>query len=147
MYPVDIRGLTVNPAFGAASARVYRSPGSFSNAHGRFSQQLDAEHATMDKIAEDFRGHAFYDTDGLRKAISSGIDDGANYYSLSYSPTNKKFDGSLRKIRVVIRHSGYHLSYRHDYVAGGNAAPATKKPPATRDSCGSRHASGCSARA
>jgi VWFA-related protein len=133
VYPVDIRGLTVNPVFGAASARVYRSAGSFSDAHGRFSQQLDAEHATMDKIAEDSGGHAFYDTNGLQRAISTGINDGANYYTLSYSPTNKKFDGGLRKIRVVVRHSGYHLSYRHDYTAEENGASSKKTASAAPD--------------
>jgi len=128
VYPVDIRGLEVNPVFGAANSRVYRSSDSFNASRAKFSQRVDAEHATMDKVAEDSGGRAFYDTNGLRKAIATGTDDGATYYTLSYSPTNKKFDGSLRSVRIAVAHSGYHLAYRHNYLADEDTAMPDKPP-------------------
>jgi VWFA-related protein len=133
VYPVDIRGLMVNPVYGAGNPHVYRSSGSFGDAHARFGQQLAAEHDTMDKIAEDSGGHAFYDTNGLQKAIATGTDDGANYYTLGYTPTNKTFDGGLRKIRVSLGHKGYHLAYRRSYLADDNTALAEKTTGAPSD--------------
>jgi VWFA-related protein len=117
VYPVDIRGLTVNPVFGASSPRIYRSPAAFAAAHGQFGQQIDAEHASMDQIAGDSGGRAFYDTNGLQEAIAAGADEGANYYSLGYTPSNTRFDGSLRHIRVSLASKGYRLEYRRSYLA------------------------------
>ena len=131
VYPVDIRGLTINPVYGAANSRIYRSPVAFADAHARFGQQLAAEHDTMNKIAEDSGGHAFYDTNGLQKAIATGTDDGANYYTLSYSPTNAKFDGGLRKIRVALGQKGYHLAYRRSYLADDDSIVAEKTADAS----------------
>lgn len=127
VYPVDIRGLNLDPAFSASNSRVYRSPGSFNQAIAKFGQQLAAEHTTMDEIAEDSGGHAFYNTNGLEQAVAASVEDGMNYYTLSYSPSNKNFDGGLRKIRVALGQKGYHLSYRRSYFADDASVLAGKK--------------------
>lgn len=115
VYPVDIAGLTTDPSFDASE--LFRSPGELSRAHWDFIVEIGAEQAAMDQIAEDTGGHAFYNTNGLAEAISTSTEDGANYYTLSYAPSNTKFDGRLRKIHVQLAHSGYHLAYRRSYLA------------------------------
>ena len=115
VYPVDIAGLETDPTFDASE--FFRSPGELNRAHGDFILEIGAEQATMDQIAEDTGGHAFYNTNGLSDAISTSTEDGANYYTLSYAPSNTKFDGGLRKIHVQLAHSGYHLAYRRSYLA------------------------------
>ncbi len=45
------------------------------------------------------------------------IHAGFKYYTLSYAPSNAKFDGRLRKIRVQLPRRGAHLAYRHSYLA------------------------------
>lgn len=115
VYPVDIAGLETDPSFDASE--LFRSPGELSAAHTNFILEIGAEQATMDQIAEDTGGHAFYNTNGLSDAISTSTEDGANYYTLSYAPSNTKFDGRLRKIHVQLAHSGYHLAYRRSYLA------------------------------
>jgi VWFA-related protein len=115
VYPVDIAGLTTDPSFDASE--LFRSPADLSRAHMDFILEIGAEQATMDQIAEDTGGHAFYNTNGLSDAISTSTEDGANHYTLSYAPSNTKFDGRLRKIHVQLAHSGYHLAYRRSYLA------------------------------
>ncbi len=117
VYPVDIRGLTVDPVYAAANSRTFRAQGSLARASAKFMQELTAEHDAMDEIAQSSGGHAFYNTNGLEHAVATATVDGANYYTLSYSPANTKFDGSLRRIRVHLAQKGCHLSYRRSYFA------------------------------
>lgn len=119
VYPVDIQGLTTDPVYDASNPESYRTPQDFLRAHMNFMLEIAAEQATMDEIADDTGGHAFYNTNGLSDAIATGTEDGSSYYTLAYSPSNTKFDGRKRKIRVQLYSSsgGYHLAYRHSYLA------------------------------
>lgn len=130
VYPVDIRGLTVDPVFAAANPQRYRAPAALRQAHGNFLSEIAAEQATMDQIAEDSGGHAFYNTNGLARAMATSTEDGSNYYTLGYSPSNAKFDGGLRKIQVKLAENRYHLAYRHSYLADETvtAEKATRAP-------------------
>ena len=123
VYPVDARGLMTNPVFDAAnSGRSYaRNPSAVATATQKFSASQAAEHTTMEQLAEDTGGHAFYNTNGLADAVTKALDAGSNYYTLAYSPTNHNWNGSFRNIRIeltpeAINH-GYTLSYRHGYYA------------------------------
>ena len=75
------------------------------------------EHATMDKLAAETGGRAFYNTNGIAKAIDAANEEGANYYALSYTPANKNYDGSFRKVKVSLAGKKYHLAYRSGYYA------------------------------
>jgi hypothetical protein len=81
------------------------------------SPSLFSEHKVMDEIASDTGGHAFYFTNGLADAIATSTEDGTNYYTLSYSPTNTNFNGRLRKTHVKGAQPNYHLAYRRSYLA------------------------------
>jgi hypothetical protein len=56
--------------------------------------------------------------------VDSAINDSSTYYSLTYEPTNPKYDGSLRHIKVTLRKSGYNLAYRKTYYADDLSAVA-----------------------
>jgi hypothetical protein len=49
--------------------------------------------------------------------MQHAIANGAHYYSLAYSPTNKKMDGHYRRIEVKLSNSKYKLAYRRGYNA------------------------------
>jgi VWFA-related protein len=112
VYPVDVRGLQVNPTFSAGSNK---GPGNRPSIVGNPNEA--AEHGTMDTIAESTGGRAFYNTNGLQQAMQTAIDEGSIYYALTYSPTNTKTDGTLRRIKVQLRRPGYELAYRRSYFA------------------------------
>ncbi len=105
VYPVDARGL---------AAPILRSgPGTAQD----YAANLAATQGTMDQVADETGGHAFYNSNELVRAFNTAIDNGSNYYSLTYAPTNPNFDGRLRHIKLVVDHSGYHLAYRRSYYA------------------------------
>jgi len=121
VYPVDARGLQTNPYFSASQNTSGRSAhtawSDASKAGLSFHQQSAQEFATMDLLAEQTGGRAFYNTNGLAQAMATASADGASYYSLLYAPDNTKYDGSLRRISVHLENGNYHLAYRKSYLA------------------------------
>ncbi len=81
---------------------------------------------SMEQLANDTGGKAFFNTNDLNAAMQHAIADGSHYYTIAYTPTNKKMDGSYRRIDVKIPDSKYKLAYRHGYNADNNLATETK---------------------
>jgi VWFA-related protein len=131
VYPIDARGLTNSPVFDASTTRNYsRNPARMMQDQNKFSSDTAAEHATMSEMAEATGGHAFYNTNGLTQAVATAIDDGSNFYTLTYTPANPNRDGKFRKIKVQLAHEGgVSLSYRHGYYADD----PEKDPPVERN--------------
>ena len=164
VYPVDVRGLTTEAAF-AASTQLNPSvgaPGSAapvpggvanastvaniaSNAAQLTSMQQSTkeslenqvgEHSTMDQIASDTGGKAYYNTNGIKEAIESAAEQGSNYYMLSYTPANHNYDGKFRKLKVALAAKGYHLTYRRGYYAQDPFAPVSEEKDALAQDVG-----------
>lgn len=123
VYPIDARGLQTTPLFEASrgGAGFATNPGRPAAEISRFSENNAAEHMTMDKLAEDTGGRAFFNTNGLADAVAKAVESGANYYTLSYAPANAVQDGRYRNIAVVLTGAlaarGMKLTYRHGYFA------------------------------
>jgi VWFA-related protein len=85
------------------------------------SVQRNADHTTMDVIAHDTGGEAFYNNNGLEGAVARVMDHGARFYTVTYTPTNPTNDGLYRKIVVKVTppnsDGGYKLDYRRGYFA------------------------------
>ena len=90
----------------------------------KFSTDITAEHVTMSQMAEATGGHAFYNTNGITQAVAAAINDGSNFYTLTYTPANPVRDGKFRKIKVQLARSGVKLAYRHGYYADPDKGPA-----------------------
>jgi VWFA-related protein len=134
VYPVDVRGLQVNGMFSAASSQTFEpGQGKDLQAVQNFSQQTASEHATMDVIGNETGGRAFYNTNGLKEAAAEAIAEGSLYYTLSYTPTNRGYDGKLRRVRVDLKQSGYHLAYRRSYFGNGLDDAARNQQDAPSD--------------
>ena len=148
VYPVDVKGLETNPLFTATTNDVlapvamsppptplFQSGPRVANigsavANSVMMDQLDQfgvqqmdEHSTMKHLADETGGQAFYNANGISQAIHAAAEQGSNYYALSYTPTNRKFDGSFRKIHVVLAGHKYRLAYRSGYYAVDPLAP------------------------
>jgi hypothetical protein len=97
---------------------------------------------TMEQLASDTGGQAFYNTNGLSSAVAKAMEAGSNYYTLSYSPSDHNWNGSYRSIHVALAGTpatyGLRLAYRHGYFAdepGGRPPkhgelPTSAPPPA-----------------
>jgi VWFA-related protein len=84
------------------------------------SAELDA----MNLLAQGTGGKAFYNSNAIEDAIATAVEQGTNYYTLSYTSANKNYDGRFRKIKVSLAQKGYHLHYRPGYFADDPHAPA-----------------------
>jgi len=138
VYPIDARGLMVNPTFSAtqSGSTMIRKPNGFANANTKFFQQTSEEHGTMEQMAQATGGKAFVNTNGLKEAVEKAIAAGSNYYTIAYTPTNRKWNGDYRKIQVKLDRPGVTLSYRRGYFADDpnapgqhNQAPSAKPDP------------------
>jgi VWFA-related protein len=111
VYPVDARGLQTDPSASVMNSDIPASP-------MPFLQQTAQEHETMEAMAEDTGGAAFYNTNGLTQAVSKAIQQGSNYYTLTYTPANMQWDERFRSIKIKVDDpSAKQLTYRNGYYA------------------------------
>lgn len=90
LYPVDARGLSMNPG-----------------------TNID----TMREMAEQTGGRAFYNNNGLLSEMRLALEDSREGYLLTYTPNNFSEDGSFHTIRVRVSRPGVKLRYRPGYSA------------------------------
>lgn len=105
------------PGAGTTTAMSIQAPSELQQQYTSGQDSRAAEQATMDEVAESTGGKAFYNTNGILKAVETAVEQASEYYMFSYAPENTKFDGAFRKIRVSLEKKGYHLAYRRGYFA------------------------------
>jgi hypothetical protein len=71
----------------------------------------------MEMLARETGGQAFHNSNRLSDAINRVISSSANFYTVSYAPTDEKMDGTLRTIDVKVAGGKYTLSFRRGYYA------------------------------
>jgi VWFA-related protein len=121
IYPIDARGL-VTPAGYAAdnpgSAFASRgNGGAFGRQEMNSQMTLAGEHMSMANLASATGGRALYNTNGLSGAVLKVQAIGENYYTLAYSPTDKRYDGGFRQLDIKTTDPGLKLEYRRGYYA------------------------------
>jgi VWFA-related protein len=99
IYPVDLSGVVVFPAGRSTGATTARGG--------------------VGGVAAMSGGRAFYGRNDIANMLEEATEAGSDYYTLTYSPANRTFDGKLRRIRVALASKGYHLEYRREYLATG----------------------------
>jgi VWFA-related protein len=77
---------------------------------------LASQH-TMDSMAENTGGKSFKNSNDLVLGLRTSIEDGSTYYTLTYYPENKKWDGQFRTIQVKSDRANVSLRYRDGYYA------------------------------
>ena len=127
VYPVDARGLftpeSVNDASFDATIKLPAEGGGAAvlDAQVMRDRQQGASEGiyladqTIQQIAGETGGKAFVNSNGFQDAIKRALADGANYYTIGYTPQGKD-DGQFRRIKVSVN-GGYQLSYRDGYYA------------------------------
>jgi VWFA-related protein len=120
VYPVDVRGL-VGSFLPDAASDVQRhgsfgGPAATNVIRGR-SLALGASHNSMDHLADQTGGRAYYNRNDIDHGIETSVRDGSTYYSIGYYPTDKNWDGKFRKIELQVTGKGLHVHYRRGYYA------------------------------
>lgn len=140
VYPVDARGTTVQqfytaenvldptitngaqllgapPGAAANPPNAGQSQGGFSGGLLDESEKRGNSNSTMDMLAEQTGGKAFYNQNDLTAIIGKVIGSSADFYTVSYSPDNANMNGAFRNIAVKTGDGKYRLSYRRGYFA------------------------------
>jgi hypothetical protein len=91
-----------------------------------------SDHQMMDAIAAASGGKAYYGNNHIDELIDKAVDHGENYYSLSYEPTNSKYDGLQRNIQITLsKKYNYTLNYRTIYYGVSDDEVQTEHKPGT----------------
>lgn len=123
LYPVDARGLFTLGANSAAQRTGINANGAamsgqeFANTLTNSVAGIVSTQDNMKEIARQTGGQAYYNRNDIDHAVALASADGGTYYSISYSSTNKKFDGGYRTIKVEVNRPGLNVRYRNGYFA------------------------------
>lgn len=138
IYTVDVAGVQVFPPGRQTGAAPGAGPASgppgvvVSDTQTISSQMqiastvgtpISENNNVQDVVATMTGGRSFYGRNDLAKMLEDATEEGSSYYTLTYAPSNKNFDGKLRKIRVNLSQKGYRLEYRRGYLATGPQSP------------------------
>jgi VWFA-related protein len=117
VYPVDARGL-VGPNLASIS-------GSMAPRRAEFDTMLD--------FAEGTGGRALYNTNDIAGSIRKSIDDARVSYLLGYYPSNDKWEGDFRELKVKVNRSGMDVRARKGYYAIPDSSATTEQASAQLD--------------
>jgi len=79
--------------------------------------QRFSTHDALETIARDTGGRYFGNSNDLDNAIQSALRESSSYYMLGYYPSNKKWGGRFRQIKLQVDRPGVQLRYRRGYFA------------------------------
>lgn len=120
VYPVDVRGAISEPIYDLRDQRTTAVQETLADEQQDALNHI-AGRGTLDAIAHETGGRATYESNDLARAMGSAIEDGSNYYTIAYAPTDTNFNGGWRKIQVGVRarpaKGKYDLGYRDGYFA------------------------------
>jgi hypothetical protein len=120
VYPVDARALFTDPAIATSQQLTtinVRSGAQAAAALKTSQKKKSQEQLSMEAVAEATGGIAYYNTNGLKEAVGKAVENGANYYTISYVPTGPAYDGKYHSIDIAVDHPGVHVLYRKGYDA------------------------------
>ncbi len=104
IYPIDARGLTTEG-----------------------DVAMEPQHSQMNDVAQSTGGQAIYNNNSLAEATAHLVSADSSSYTLTYSPQDFRYDGKWHNIRIALRDSSYHLTYRRGYFADQPMSVTPKK--------------------
>ncbi|HVX57868.1 MAG TPA: VWA domain-containing protein, partial [Candidatus Saccharimonadales bacterium] len=131
LYPVDAGGADTPAIFSGETqmAATMHDPTSLmdnvNSAHFDQATQRNTNQATMKMIAHQTGGKAFVNSNGLSKIIGQVAGAGGDFYTISYTPSDTKMDGTYRRIDIKVKGGNYQLAYRRGYVARDGELPGS----------------------
>jgi VWFA-related protein len=122
VYPVDVRGLIAPQAMSAASPARINTKGP-PQVVSLIPKNLD----TMEDIASRTGGRAFYNTNDLRGAIRTAMNDAEITYTLGFYPPSESLDGRFHDVKVQVKRRGLNVRHRRGYLASDPSALSEKQ--------------------
>jgi hypothetical protein len=101
VYPIDANGVTVPYADQAKFDGESVLPSMGGSIYGQDPGLLFADIDLSDRAAAT-GGRSFFNNNGYAQAIAEVVATGSHYYTISYTPTNRNWNGALRRIKIEI---------------------------------------------
>jgi VWFA-related protein len=123
---------TINPTPNSTVTLAVETPDDLNMAEAQTG--ADPFGATIDftTLGPATGGRAFLSRNDINNEIAEGIDQGNNYYTLSYAPTNRSDDAAkFRNIVIVMKDKNLHATTRNGYyppTAATRNIAATEAP-------------------
>jgi len=139
IYPIDAKGVLPESVFSAENNKFPGDPNSFAGiVHPQGGVSTSDFGSTslnmndMDALADATGGKARYNGNDIKGWLAADIENGSRYYTLAYTPTDRKEVGKERHIEIKAGSGAYKLAYRRGYfeespkeLKAAAAAPAT----------------------
>jgi VWFA-related protein len=150
IYPIDARGVMVDPLYRAKSpyrdyamAQVIgnsRSRGGRRGGRATFTSpdpmvfgdrdETQSHHDIMVELAKRTGGRASFDSNDTARLLRNALDEAGDTYTLAWYPSNYDDNGRFRRIQVKVNRPGLTLRHREGYFA---AEPPTGSKQSQRD--------------
>ncbi len=147
IYPIDARGVMVDPGYKASVTSNERNMARFLSAtrsRGRQVQnrfplsspdpmvyanrdETKSHHDIMQELAQRTGGRAFLNANDTGKALREALDDGAGAYTLGYYPSQADESGKFHRIQVKLSCAGCSARHREGYFAAAARPEAAGK--------------------
>ena len=126
IYPIDSTGLIADPRFdadrgGQQAIAEIRQPQGYEIA------MRDASISTMEVMARETGGRAYFNNNDVEGSIRKAVDDSAVSYLLGYYPAESDWDGKFHKLDVKIDRPGMDVRARKTYFAARTDVPIDDK--------------------
>ena len=146
VYPVDARGVRSSafheagntlPQTNITPPQLIGLGGAQVTSMMNENMERNSDQEAMKTLARDSGGKAFVNTNGLADVIADVVSSSADFYTISYTPENRRMDDSFRPIEVKVAGGKFNLSYRRGYYATDASLPgavqnALKSDPGNR---------------
>ncbi len=109
IYPIAAEGLAGDSAYEADAGAIGQQRGDTTTRDRikqmrRSGNDRDFNHVTMEQVAKDTGGQAFYDTNGLNNALTHVIKNGSRFYTLTcLRRPIRRWMGSFAALRSIYR--------------------------------------------
>lgn len=137
IYPIDARGVMVEPAYQASVTYNQRNMARLLNntrGRGRRDQnrfplsspdpmvfgdrdEKTAHHDVMQELAARTGGRAFLNANDIQTALRDALDEGAGSYTLGYYPSQYEENGRFRRVQVKAKCAGCTVRHREGYFS------------------------------
>ncbi len=108
IYPVDAKGVQVDPSFSAANQQPTGD---------HLMSEMLSRQATERMLADSTGGQAFYGNNDIAAGVRKAFDDARYAYTIGFYPNHGQWKGEYRKISVRTNVKGAQLRYRAGYFA------------------------------
>jgi VWFA-related protein len=119
VYPVDPSGLMTDDQYKATvpSGNIVPSGNAVTPRFQSVGENALGDFATMDLIASETGGRAFYNANALGESIQRAVNDSRLTYVLGFYPDEVSWDGKNHRLEVRVDRPGAEVRNRRSYFA------------------------------